>query len=381
MDLQYLGIQLLIKLGVATAVASALGRAREFKKLLFRRHRSLRQTILLVLFTCIPFALGVYFRFRVKNFEGADLGFEASILIGVMGGRLAGLLGGLLLAMPTLFNGEFLTLPVDVTAGLVAGVLHHVCRNEEEIWTFSPFMDMSVYRWFRRNLRHPRVDWQTAFFLIIIALQAGRLMLQYAAPKRLWALYLPSAWGLLFVFACVVATISIPIKIWNNARIEMKLEEQERLLLEARLDALQSQINPHFLFFHNLGVGFNAAFRANQNLYQGQLPFRPFFYDVDAVYAPPLGKRAQLEFSAGIGAESVRFYTPSFQCSFTGCTNFVSSNHFLGQFGAGFRLYVTPKIFIRPEAHLYEVHNNVEFSGSRATRFGVSIGYSFKNQE
>ena len=42
-----------------------------------------------------------------------------------------------------------------------------------------------------------------------------------------------------------------------------------------------------FLFFHNLGVGFNAAFRAKQNIYQGQLPFRPFFYDVDAVYAPP----------------------------------------------------------------------------------------------
>jgi hypothetical protein len=136
-----------------------------------------------------------------------------------------------------------------------------------------------------------------------------------------------------------------------------------------------------FLFFHNLGVGFNAAFRAKQNLYAGQLPFRPFFYDVDAVYAPPLGKRAQLELSAGLGAESVRFYTPTFQCSFTGCTNFVSSNHFLGQFGAAIRLYVTPKIFIRPEAHLYEVRNNVEFSGARATRFGVSIGYSFKNQE
>ena len=51
-----------------------------------------------------------------------------------------------------------------------------------------------------------------------------------------------------------------------------------------------------FLFYHNLGVGFNAAFRASENLYQGQLPFRPFFYDVDAVYAPPLGKRAQLSF-------------------------------------------------------------------------------------
>jgi two-component system LytT family sensor kinase len=31
-------------------------------------------------------------------------------------------------------------------------------------------------------------------------------------------------------------------------RIERKLEEQSRLLLEARLDALQRQINPHFLF-------------------------------------------------------------------------------------------------------------------------------------
>ena len=136
-----------------------------------------------------------------------------------------------------------------------------------------------------------------------------------------------------------------------------------------------------FLFFHNVGIGFNAAFRAKQNLYQGQLPFRPFFYDVDAVYAPPLGKRAQAELSAGLGVESLRFYTPTFSCSFTGCTNFVSSNHFLVQLGAGLRLYVTPRIFIRPDAHVYLVHNNVEFPGARATRFGVSIGYSFKNQE
>ena len=137
-----------------------------------------------------------------------------------------------------------------------------------------------------------------------------------------------------------------------------------------------------FLFYHNLGVGFNAAFRASQNLYQGFQPFRPFFYDVDLVYAPPLGKRAQLELSAGIGAESVRFYTPFLTCgTFTGCTDFVSSNHFLGQFGGGIRLYATSRIFIRPEAHVYLVHNNFEFSGSHATRFGVSIGYSFKNQE
>jgi len=42
--------------------------------------------------------------------------------------------------------------------------------------------------------------------------------------------------------------VGIQLKIWNNTRIELKLEEQNRLLLQARLDALQSQINPHFLF-------------------------------------------------------------------------------------------------------------------------------------
>jgi two-component system LytT family sensor kinase len=42
--------------------------------------------------------------------------------------------------------------------------------------------------------------------------------------------------------------VGIPLKIWNQIRIEQKLEEQTRLLLEAKLDALQRQINPHFLF-------------------------------------------------------------------------------------------------------------------------------------
>jgi hypothetical protein len=137
-----------------------------------------------------------------------------------------------------------------------------------------------------------------------------------------------------------------------------------------------------FLFFKNLGVGFDAAFRAKQNLYQGFQPFRPFFYNVDAVYAPSLGKRVQIDLRGGIGAESVRFYTATLQCStFGGCTNFVSSNHFLGHMAGGVRLYTWRNIFLEPKADLYVVHNNVEFTGSRATRFGVSIGWSLRNKE
>jgi two-component system LytT family sensor kinase len=42
--------------------------------------------------------------------------------------------------------------------------------------------------------------------------------------------------------------ITLPLKVWNNTRNEARLEEQERLLMTARLDSLASQINPHFLF-------------------------------------------------------------------------------------------------------------------------------------
>ena len=42
--------------------------------------------------------------------------------------------------------------------------------------------------------------------------------------------------------------VATPIKIWNSARIEHRLQEQEKLLLAAKIEALKSQINPHFLF-------------------------------------------------------------------------------------------------------------------------------------
>ena len=244
-------------MGTAAAVAAVWGRARSFKKLLFAERRSRRNNILFTLMTSIPFAVGVYIRCRGRYLQaadmGVDMGFEASILTGVMGGRVAGTLGGVILALPAVFHGEYLTLPVNVATGFLAGSLRHFCRNEEEIWTFSPFLDLSIYRWLKRNLRHPRIDWQTGFFLIIVALQAARLELQIAAPGKLFALGpdnlpTPIPLALMVVLAGVIATVSIPIKIWNLTRIEMKLEEQERLLLESRLDALQSQINPHFLF-------------------------------------------------------------------------------------------------------------------------------------
>jgi two-component system LytT family sensor kinase len=43
-------------------------------------------------------------------------------------------------------------------------------------------------------------------------------------------------------------SVAAMLKIWNNTRVEMNLEQHQQLLLKARMDALASQINPHFLF-------------------------------------------------------------------------------------------------------------------------------------
>lgn len=138
-----------------------------------------------------------------------------------------------------------------------------------------------------------------------------------------------------------------------------------------------------FILKHHIGFGGEVAWRASRALYTqssstffAQAPYRPIFYDFDAVYGSKFGKKFGGDVMAGIGGEDLRFYT-QFNCNFTGCTNYVSSNHFAGHFGADIRYYFWGHAFIRPEAHYYVIHNNVEFNGANVSRFAISIGYSF----
>ena len=241
-------VTLLVKLGVAAAIAAVLVRSRKFKALLFREDRNLAQKIHLVLFIGIPFALGVVVRVSVRNFFAADVGFEASMLMGMMGGRVVGGIGGAFVSLPALIHGEYGNIPFNTVAGILAGVMRDVARDREVIWSFSPFVDLSIYRWIRRNIPRPKVDWQIAFFFVIMVLCFARMELGRMFPQHFFAIDSYNWAVLAAIYATSAVAIAIPLKIWNNTRIEMKLEEQERLLLQARMEALQNQINPHFLF-------------------------------------------------------------------------------------------------------------------------------------
>jgi hypothetical protein len=133
-----------------------------------------------------------------------------------------------------------------------------------------------------------------------------------------------------------------------------------------------------YLIRHHIGVGFEVNWRATRNTYFGVQPFRPIFYSANAVWAPKLGKSAQAEIQGGIGASSTRFYQPFVTCNLFTCTNFTSINHFLGHVGGGVRFYIWRNVFLRPEAHVYFINNNLEFSGPRVARFGAALGYSVR---
>ena len=94
MEPRLIWINLLVKLGVAAAVSSSLVRSKEFKSLLFREERTFQQKVYLVLWMALPIMVGVWIRFTAKSFLGGDFSFETALLLGVIGGRLAGYSAG-----------------------------------------------------------------------------------------------------------------------------------------------------------------------------------------------------------------------------------------------------------------------------------------------
>src|SRR5258708_38709687 len=243
MEQRLILVNLLIKLGVAAAVSSALVRSKEFKKQLFRENRESRHKIYLALWMAIPIALGVWIRFSARNFLAGDLALETTVLLGVLGGRHAGGVGGALIALPAALHGEWAALPFDVFCGLVAGQLRHVAPDEEDIWSFSPFIDLSIYDWVRRNLPVPRLfDWQITFLLTIVSLRFLQTEIWRFWPNAIFSLEHPNFWVEGAIYLSSLMVVGTGLKVFNNVRIQSNLYEQERLVLRARRRALNGKI-------------------------------------------------------------------------------------------------------------------------------------------
>jgi two-component system LytT family sensor kinase len=265
-------LSLLVKLAAMAAVASVVARSNTFKSMLMRETRTLSERLALALWLAAIFAFCVTVRVAgPAHYAAADLGLEGSLIAGLLGGYVTGLAAGILIAMPTFFRHEWLTLPLLASIGVLGGLLRDLAPTPEEVWQFSPFFDLSIYRFFKETRNHWRTGFQLIFFAAILcaeALRQGLGELFNGNRDLVFRLKPPGpephqAWAVAAIYGTTLFAVAIPLKIWNNARNEKKLEEQERLLVEARLAALTSQINPHFLF--NTLNSVSSLIRTNPN--------------------------------------------------------------------------------------------------------------------
>jgi two-component system LytT family sensor kinase len=246
--MQVLLTTLVVKLAAVAALATMLVRYRRFRHILIFERRAWPDRLTFALGLGIPLASGVASRLLL-NYNAADLTLEGSFLAGLIAGPYAGAVVGAMVGFPPMFAGEWIALPFAVGCGFAGGGLRELCPKEA-IWHFSPFVFTTLHRRAWQMIRSLQVDWQVVLLLAPIALELLRQALAWRWSEHHRLFYMaPGSLGMLaVVLLATVLCVATPIKIWNNARIEHRLQEQEKLLLAAKIDALASQISPHFLF-------------------------------------------------------------------------------------------------------------------------------------
>jgi two-component system LytT family sensor kinase len=244
---------LLVKLAVAASLASILTRSGRFQRMLMREERTLAQRVQMAVVCAVIFGAGVTARvFNPDAYQALDLGFEGSLVMGMLGGYVTGLLAGVLISIPAVLHGEWMSMVLFAALGVLGGLLRDLAPDKEAIWKFSPFPDLSLWRLLRRrDLRLPAFS--LACILVILVAETLRWAIAvHFKSGAAFALQLgwkdASPWLIVAVYATTLFSTVLPIKIWNSSRNEKKLEQQQLHLNEARLAALSRQINPHFLF-------------------------------------------------------------------------------------------------------------------------------------
>jgi two-component system LytT family sensor kinase len=244
---QFLLATLVGKLAIMAALATMLARYRRFRHILIFERRDWPDRLVFALGLIVPLTMGVISRLLL-NYDAADLTLEGAFIAGLIAGPYTGGLVGGIVALPALIAGEWGAVPFAIGCGFAGGGIREA-SPKEDIWSFSPFIVFSLPQRIWRSLVDIHVNRQMLMLFAPVALEfIRRLVGTRFGAHRIFYFETPSWWLTIATYVATVLAVAIPIKIWNNARIEHRVQEQEKLLLAARIEALKSQINPHFLF-------------------------------------------------------------------------------------------------------------------------------------
>jgi two-component system LytT family sensor kinase len=254
---------LLLKVAVSASIASILMRFSRIQKILLRDERSVGDRVQLAFIFSVLFGASAEVRILSHHtYKAVDLALEGAVIAGMLGGYVSGLITGICVSLPDMFTGKLMSMPLFSAAGLIGALMHDLAPRKEDIWYFSPFVDLNLYRFLRQALRlnrnaiQRRVVELAAFNVACNALVALTELLRWGVHNQFLhrnTFFMFDGESLNFwLFAASAATtlfaVSLPIRVWSSFRAERLVEMQRTRLTEARLTALTNQINPHFLF-------------------------------------------------------------------------------------------------------------------------------------
>jgi two-component system, LytTR family, sensor kinase len=233
------------------------------QRMLLRDDRTVRERLQLAFIFALLYGASAEFRiWSHDKYQAIDLALEGSIISGILGGYVSGLITGLLASIPGMFEGKWMSMPLYSAAGIIGALIHDLAPRPEDIWFFSPFVDLNLWRLFRQLLRWKRDVIQrrllelaafnlTCNFLVVLveALRWG-VRRTFDVHNTFFLMEWPPShyWVFFYCAATTLFAVSLPIRVWSSFRAERQLETQQARLTEARLAALTNQINPHFLF-------------------------------------------------------------------------------------------------------------------------------------
>ena len=239
-------VTLTFKIGIMSCFAAVVVLSHRFRRLLLQEKKNELQWLAFNLSFGALLLLGVFSRL-IYGYRPADLSLEGVFLLGLIEGIPAGVLVGSLIGLFNLWLGEYLTLPFLVLAGIAGGVIHLARPEKIHLYRLMPFPPTLIYRAFRGYLRERTVMFEVYPLVAIFLLDSLRMIVAVFTGK-LFALTSANPLAVLLIFLFDAGCVGVPLWLWHHEETEERLSESNAQLTQARLDALRTQINPHFLF-------------------------------------------------------------------------------------------------------------------------------------